>query len=185
MGRLWQSVGNGLKRTLMVANQSQRSYHTIEAIPREYTGSKLAAKDRAQGRIPTVVSSQSIDNQYHPVARKLLLTTDTNQINSLLESLQPSFCSTMFKLDVRAGSGSLKVLESANVIPRQVHRDPETGKVLNLSLVWADEGSEQRVSVPVVFEGEGDCLGVKKDNLDEYVSEEGREGEAIFLLFFW
>ncbi|KAF6165853.1 hypothetical protein GIB67_012750 [Kingdonia uniflora] len=56
----------------------------------------------------------------------------------------------------------------------QVHRDPETSKVLNLLLVWADEvlnllfvwadeGSEQRVFVRVVFEGEGDCLGVKKD----------------------
>nr|GEZ38137.1 ribosomal protein L25/Gln-tRNA synthetase, anti-codon-binding domain-containing protein [Tanacetum cinerariifolium] len=63
---------------------------------------------------------------------------------------------------IRAGSGSTALLESGNVLPIKVHRDPETGKLLNLVFVWADEGTELKVDVPVVFKGEDVCPGLKK-----------------------
>lgn len=43
-----------------------------------------------------------------------------------------------------------------------MHRDPNTGKLLNLVFVWADEGTELKVDVPIVFKGEDVCPGLKK-----------------------
>lgn len=39
-----------------------------------------------------------------------------------------------------------------------------TGKILNLVFVWAEEGSQLKVDVPVVFKGEDVCPGLKKGN---------------------
>ncbi|CAN1814729.1 hypothetical protein LINPERHAP1_LOCUS27211 [Linum perenne] len=99
-------------------------YHTIQAIPREATGSRVADRDRAQGRIPAVVFSQSIldknPNSRSP-SRKRLVTTEKKQILSILKSLDsPYFCSTTFPIQIRAGSGSSVLLESGNVLPVKV-----------------------------------------------------------------
>ncbi|PSS30762.1 Exo-beta-D-glucosaminidase [Actinidia chinensis var. chinensis] len=83
---------------------AMRSYHTIQAIPRELKGSRVYARDRAQGRIPAVVFSQenlsgdaSAAATSRPVARKHLLTTERKQIQFILKSVQlPFFCSTIF-----------------------------------------------------------------------------------------
>ncbi|KAI7724492.1 hypothetical protein M8C21_024511, partial [Ambrosia artemisiifolia] len=144
--------------------------HTIQAIPREITGPRTSIKDRAQGRIPTVVFTQpndpNINGPVRSVARKHLLTTERKQIQSILKSIDlPFFCSTTFPLQIRAGSGSSSLLESGNVLPIKVHRDPETGKLLNLVFVWADEGTKLKVDVPIVFKGEDVCPGLKKGGL--------------------
>ncbi|CAN0864242.1 50S ribosomal protein L25 [Linum grandiflorum] len=141
-------------------------YHTIQAIPREATGSRVADRDRAQGRIPAVVFSQSIldkNPNSRSSSRKRLLTTEKKQIQSILKSLDsPYFCSTTFPLQIRAGAGSSVLLESGNVLPVKVHRDKETGKIMNLVFVWADPGTEVKVDVPVVFKGEENCPGLLK-----------------------
>lgn len=46
----------------------------------------------------------------------------------------------------------------------QIHRDEETGKILNLVFVWADDGEKLKVDVPVVFKGLDHCPGLKKGN---------------------
>ncbi|KAB1214667.1 50S ribosomal protein L25 [Morella rubra] len=46
--------------------------------------------------------------------------------------------------------------------PSRIHRDEVTGKILNLVFVWAEEGSQLKVDVPVVFKGEDVCPGLKK-----------------------
>ncbi|XVF15603.1 hypothetical protein REPUB_Repub09cG0168600 [Reevesia pubescens] len=143
-----------------------RHYHTIQAIPREITGSRISSRDRAQGRIPAVVFSQGLleksPNNRSP-SRKQLLTTEKKQIQTILKSVQPSFfCSTTFQLQIRAGSGSSVLLESGRVLPIKIHRDEESGKILNLVFVWADDGTELKVDVPVVFKGIEDCPGLKK-----------------------
>ncbi|GFS29993.1 ribosomal protein L25/Gln-tRNA synthetase, anti-codon-binding domain-containing protein [Actinidia rufa] len=123
-----------------------RSYHTIQGHPQ-----------RSDGQTSTAAASA------RPVARKHLLTTERKQIQSILKSVQlPFFCSTTFPLQIRAGSGSSTLLESGNVLPIKIHRDEETGKILNLVFVWADEGTELKVDVPVVFKGEDVCPGLKK-----------------------
>ncbi|GMH24609.1 hypothetical protein Nepgr_026452 [Nepenthes gracilis] len=161
----WRTAGERLRSA--VANS--RPFHTIQAIPREVTGSRVAARERAQGRIPAVVFTQ----QFTPagpegvatrsISRKHLLTIERKQIHSILKSIELDFfCSTAFKLQIRAGSGSSMLLESGNVLPIKIHRDEETGKILNLVFVWADEGSKLAVDVPVVFKGKEICPGLKK-----------------------
>ncbi|KAJ7966719.1 50S ribosomal protein L25-like [Quillaja saponaria] len=54
----------------------------------------------------------------------------------------------LFPLQIRAGSGSSHLLKSGNVLP--IKGDEETGKILNLVFVWADEGSKLKVDVPIV-----------------------------------
>ncbi|OVA10498.1 hypothetical protein BVC80_8985g33 [Macleaya cordata] len=176
-GRWWCAVGGGLRRVVVGGNtfrssSSRASYHTIQAIPREYTGSRLAAKDRAQGRIPTVVFSRDDQDPNKTISKKLLLTTEKKQIKSILESVQlPFFCSTAFQLQIRAGSGSSHLLDSGTVLPikanpnpllQNVHRDPESGQILNLVFVWADGASDLKVNVPLVFKGEDLSPGIKK-----------------------
>lgn len=154
--------------TKMVINgPSSSSYHTIQAVPREWTGSRVAARERAQGRIPSVVFSQgevqNISDGKRPISRKQLLTTDRKQIHSILKTVEePFFCSTTFNLQIRAGPGSSHLLDSGTVLPIKVHRNPETGKILNLVFVWADSRSDLTVDVPVVFKGEDLCPGLKK-----------------------
>ncbi|KAL6220443.1 hypothetical protein ACLB2K_008199 [Fragaria x ananassa] len=172
MARWWRSAGGGLRSLLSSPHpslQSQSSlYHTIQAIPREFTGNRISAKDRAQGRIPAVVFAQP-PPEHSPkptgrsIARKHLLTTERKQIQAILNSVElPYFCSTTFPLQIRAGSGSSVLLESGKVLPVKIHRDEESGKILNLVFVWADEGSELKVDVPVTFKGEDVCPGLKK-----------------------
>ncbi|KAL8234100.1 hypothetical protein R6Q59_020200 [Mikania micrantha] len=167
MSNWWRTAVVGLKRT----TDTSRSYHTIQAIPREITGNRVSVKDRAQGRIPAVVFAQpnpcvADSGSVRPVSRKHLLTTERRQIQSILKSIElPYFCSTTFPLQIRAGSGSSTLLESGNVLPIKVHRDPETGKLLNLVFVWADEGTSLKVDVPVVFKGEDVCPGLKKGGM--------------------
>lgn len=111
-----RAAGEALKRSLQIS----RTYHTIEAIPREFTGKRLAAKERAQGRIPAVVLELN-DVVGNALSRKHLITTEKDQIQSVIDSVQlPFFCSTTFSLQIRAGSGSSTVLESGNVLPIKV-----------------------------------------------------------------
>ncbi|KAJ4840097.1 hypothetical protein Tsubulata_024905, partial [Turnera subulata] len=124
---------------------------------------QIAARDRAQGRIPAVFFTQSLlekNPTSRPLSRKHLLITELQQIQAILKSVKPPyFCSTTFPLQIRAGSGSSFLLESGNVLPIKADRDEETGKILNLVFVWADEGSELKVGVPVVFNGEEEFVG--------------------------
>ncbi|XP_015890040.2 uncharacterized protein LOC107424700 isoform X2 [Ziziphus jujuba] len=177
MAKWWRSGAHGLKT--VVENPGLQSwawpprllsratlYHTIQAIPRECCGSGVSVKDRAQGRIPAVVFSQSLldkNPSNRSASKKHLVTTERKQIQAILKSVQlPFFCSTTFPLQIRAGSGSSVLLESGNVLPIKIHRDEETGKILNLVFVWAEDGSELKVDVPVVFKGEDKCPGLKK-----------------------
>ncbi|KAI8021501.1 hypothetical protein LOK49_LG03G00726 [Camellia lanceoleosa] len=43
-----------------------------------------------------------------------------------------------------------------------LNSDEESGKILNLVFVWADEGSKLKVDVPVVFKGEDVYPSLKK-----------------------
>ncbi|KAK6923007.1 Ribosomal protein L25, beta domain [Dillenia turbinata] len=172
MVRWWSAAVNGVKRAAAKPNSppsSSSSYHTIQAIPREVIGSRVSVKDRARGQIPTVVFSEHLNTKsdgsgiIRSVSRKHILTTERKQIQSILKSVElPFFCSTTFQLQIRAGSGSKALLESGTVIPIKVHRDEESGKILNLVFVWADNGSELKVDVPVVFKGEDACPGILK-----------------------
>ncbi|OMP03758.1 putative 50S ribosomal protein L25 [Corchorus olitorius] len=120
MSRWWRGLKTAVQ-TPTAPSLSARNYHTIQAIPREYTGNRVSARDREQGWIPAVVFIQSL-LQKDPVnrypSRKQLLTTERKQIKSILKSLQaPFFCSTTFQLQIRVWSGSSVLLDSGRVLP--------------------------------------------------------------------
>ncbi|KAJ4891031.1 hypothetical protein Rs2_30779 [Raphanus sativus] len=153
------SIGRSIRRL--------HQYETIQAIPREATGRRVSARDRTIGRIPAVVFTQSLletdASKRDGVSRKQLLTADRKQIKSIVDSVGlPFFCSTTFKLQVRAGQGSSSLVESGRVLPLKIHRDEESGKILNLVFVWANDGEQLKVDVPLVFKGLDDCPGLKK-----------------------
>ncbi|KAL3525721.1 hypothetical protein ACH5RR_014093 [Cinchona calisaya] len=153
MSKWWRAAAGSLKRP--AENPKHRShYHTIQAIPREVKGSRGAARDRAQGRIPAVVFSQTNSGDptavFPPpssVARKRLLTTEKKQIKAILKSVElPFIYSTTFPLQIRAGSGSSTLIESGRVLP-----------------IKAENGKDIKVDVPLVFIGEDVCPGIQKD----------------------
>ncbi|KAM7263963.1 hypothetical protein ACFE04_001646 [Oxalis oulophora] len=145
---------------------AKRQYHTIQAIPREISGRRVSSRERNQGRIPAVVFAQNLLEKSLSLRnpeRKQLLTTERKQIKAILDSVElPFFCTTRFPLQIRAGAGSSLVVDSGHVLPVKIHRDEESGKILNLVFVWAEEGTELKVDVPVVFKGEENCPGLQK-----------------------
>ena len=74
-----------------------------------------------------MVFTQSLletDASKRGVSRKQLLTADRKQIKSIVDSVGlPFFCSTTFKLQVRAGQGSSSLVESGRVLPLKVFRN--------------------------------------------------------------
>lgn len=105
-------------------SQTTSYYHTIQAIPRECTGSRVSARDRSQGRIPAVVFAHDLldkNTDRRSPSRKQILSTERKQIHSILKSVElPFFCSTTFPLQIRAGSGSSVLLDSGKVLPIKV-----------------------------------------------------------------
>ncbi|KAJ0980296.1 hypothetical protein J5N97_008551 [Dioscorea zingiberensis] len=158
----WWRGGGGILRgaAATLRRAGAGGYHTIQAVPREHSGCRAAARERADGRIPAVVLSPGDGGAVS--TKKQLLTTESKQIRTLLKKNR-FFCSTVYRLKVRAGQGSAVVLSSGSVLPIKVHRNEETGQILNLVMAWAEEGAELKVDVPVVFKGEDECPGLKKE----------------------
>ncbi|KAJ3674355.1 hypothetical protein LUZ60_004971 [Juncus effusus] len=136
-------------------------HRTIQAVPREASGGRAAAKERAQGRVPAILISLSGPDQDVKRAPKQMVTTDAKQIREILKE-SPYFCTTPIKLQVRAGLRSETVLQSGTVLPLRISRKEETGEILNLAMAWAEKGKELKVKVPLVFKGEDLCPGLKK-----------------------
>lgn len=115
----WRLIAGGgaLLRRSSSSSSSSRSYQTIQAIPREHAGHRLAVKERAQGRVPAVVLDPLAAQG--PESRKQLLTADAKQIKALVKN-SPFLCSTVFNLQVHAGHGSSAVLQSGTVLPIKV-----------------------------------------------------------------
>lgn len=129
MSKWWRSAAGVLKTA--AETPAGRSYHTIQAVPRELSGHRIAARERAQGRIPAVVFSQTYvqKNPSDPtsvvasssVSQKLLLTTERKQIKAILKNIElPFFCSTAFPLQIRAGAGSSTIIQNGKVLPVKV-----------------------------------------------------------------
>lgn len=150
MSKWWRATAGSLK--LAVERPETRSYHTIQAIPREVTGYRISSRDRAQGRIPAVIFSQSYVQTksddptsiaaLSSVSRKRIVTTERKQIKAILNSVQlPFFCSTTFPLQIRAGSGSSTLIESGRVLPLKASDSSCTNPSLSfisspLSHIW-------------------------------------------------
>ncbi|KAL0352463.1 UNVERIFIED_CONTAM: hypothetical protein Scaly_1635000 [Sesamum calycinum] len=90
------------------------------------------------------------------VSPKLLLTTEQKQIQAILKYIQLLFfCSITFPLKSRPG----------RVLPPYLRRErdgTQLGKVLNLVFVWAEDGTQLKVELPIVYKGEDVCPCIKK-----------------------
>ncbi|CAK7337621.1 unnamed protein product [Dovyalis caffra] len=65
-------------------------------------------------------------------------------------------------------------------------RDREQGKILNLVFALADDGTEMKVDVPVVLEGEENCPGLKKSkHALLHVEMDEKTGKILNLVFAW
>ncbi|CAN8264110.1 unnamed protein product [Cochlearia groenlandica] len=166
MATLWRALADLPASSFGRSIRRIHQYETIQAVPREATGRRVSARDRTIGRIPAVVFHQSLlhpDATKRDLSRKQILTADRKQIKSLLDSVGlPFFCSTTFKLQIRAGQGSSTLVESGRVLPLKIQREQESGKILNLVLVWANDGEHLKVDVPLVFNGLELSPGFKK-----------------------
>lgn len=132
MAHWWRSAASHLRTTATLRRDFSSPsstfrcapYHTIQAIPRECSGSRVSARDRIQGRIPAVVFFQNLlekDPNARSTSKKHLLTVERKQIKTILDSVEaPFFCSTRFPLQIRAGSGSSHLIESGTVLPIKV-----------------------------------------------------------------
>ncbi|KAL6637278.1 hypothetical protein ACP70R_024850 [Stipagrostis hirtigluma subsp. patula] len=136
-------------------------HHTIQAVPRETTGPRAAARERRSGRVPAVLLTLAGAGPGDGVAHRKLLTADRKQVVEMLKQ-SPYFLSTPVRLQVRAGERSTAVVHSGTVLPIKVHKDETTGNILNLVMVQADEGTMLKVNLPVEFKGEDACPGLKK-----------------------
>lgn len=91
---------------------------TILAIPRTASGSRIAAKERKVGRVPSIVFEQE-DGQHG--GNKRLISVQTNQIRKLVTQLgRTFFLSRLFDLEVRPEFGSDEIVEKVRVLPRKV-----------------------------------------------------------------
>ncbi|KQK14194.1 uncharacterized protein LOC100829366 [Brachypodium distachyon] len=156
------AVEEALRKAVPWRRAASASYHhTIQAVPRETTGPRAAARERRNGHVPAVLLTLAGAGPGEGVAHRKLLTTDRKQLSEMLKQ-SPYFLSTPVRLQVRAGERSTAVVHSGTVLPIKVHTDESTGNILNLVMVQADEGTMIKVNLPVVFKGEDVCPGLKK-----------------------
>lgn len=90
----------------------------IRAIPRLTSGKNVSAKERKDGRVPSIVFEQE-DGEHG--GNKRLISVRTNQIKKLVNHLGKSyFHSRLFELEVVESFESEEVLEKVRVLPRLV-----------------------------------------------------------------
>ncbi|KAK6152696.1 hypothetical protein DH2020_012335 [Rehmannia glutinosa] len=155
MSRWWRAAAGVLKTA--AETPVRRSYHTIQAVPREISGHRIAVRERAQGRIPAVVFSQSY------------VQTDPNDPTSVAASSSVSRNSFLLPSGSKLRLFSETLISHSSVPPLsrfrsglgQIHTN-EDGNIMNLVFVWAEDGTELKVDVPIVYKGEDVCPGLKK-----------------------
>jgi ribosomal protein L25 (general stress protein Ctc) len=94
-------------------------HHTIQAVPRETSGPRAAARERRHGRVPAVLLSLAGASPGNGVAHRKLLTADRKQLVEMVKQ-SPYFLSTPVRLQVRAGERSNAVVHSGTVLPIKV-----------------------------------------------------------------
>ncbi|KAL2559704.1 Ribosomal protein L25/Gln-tRNA synthetase [Forsythia ovata] len=150
-------------RKIAAVTPSSRCFHTIQ-VPREIFIHRVSIRERFLGAFllwfsPRATSIVVVAS----VSRKVLISTERKQIKVILKHVKlPYFCLNTFSLQIRADSGSSTIFETRKVLSIKIHMDKETGKILNLVLVCAEDGTKQKVDVLVVFTGEDVCPGLKK-----------------------
>ena len=98
---------------------------------------------RVEGKIPAVVYGAAEEGQN--------LTLNVNELSKLMQS--EAFYSQILNISI-AG-------KSQQVVVRDLHRSPDSGKVLHVDFLRVRADQEINVSIPLRFVNEENCIGVK------------------------
>ena len=98
---------------------------------------------RMEGKIPAVVYGAAEEGQN--------LTLNVNELSKLMQS--EAFYSQILNISI-AG-------KSQQVVVRDLHRSPDSGKVLHVDFLRVRADQEINVSIPLRFVNEESCVGVK------------------------
>lgn len=133
---------------------------TITGIPRSESGKKICAKERKDGRIPSIVFEQK-DGQHG--GNKRLISVQTKQIKKLVAQMGSSFfLSRLFDLQVKPSFDSHDIVEHVRVLPRKIHIHAASEAILNVTFIRAPSDALLKVEVPLVFRGEDVSPGLRK-----------------------
>jgi len=117
---------------------------TLAAEPREKVGKGSARAARRAGRIPAVIYGAKKEPQ--------AITVKRNELVAILN--RGGFLSHTFEIDV-AG-------KAEQVLPRDIHLHPVTDEPLHVDFLRLTKGAKVTVNVPVHFEDEDECPGLKR-----------------------
>lgn len=117
---------------------------TLAAEPREKVGKGSARAARRAGRIPAVI--------YGAKKTPQAITVKRNELVAILN--RGGFLSHTFEIDV-AG-------KAEQVLPRDIHLHPVTDEPLHVDFLRLTKGAKVTVNVPVHFEDEDECPGIKR-----------------------
>lgn len=91
---------------------------TIVAVPRDFTGKSVAARERKVGRVPSILFEQKNGEEG---GNKRLISVKKSQIWKLVKQLGSHFfLSRLFELEVRKEFEGEECLEKVRVLPRLV-----------------------------------------------------------------
>ncbi len=123
--------------------------YELHAEIRKGTGKSVTRKLRAQGKIPAVMYGAGESTQP--------LTLDLHEVDTFLKRTRGE--SVVINLHV---NGEVK-----QVLPKEIQRDPVTGRVIHVDFLILHKGEKVTVEVPIVTVGES--VGVKKGGVLEVI----------------
>jgi large subunit ribosomal protein L25 len=127
---------------------------SIRAESRDRAGKGAARATRRAGRVPAVI--------YGEKKEPTLISLDPKELGKVVH--RKGFFATLLDLDL---SGS-----KHRVLPRDVHFDPVTDKILHADFQRVSKDSKIRVGVPVVVKNEGASPGLKRGGVLNLVRHE-------------
>jgi large subunit ribosomal protein L25 len=121
---------------------------TLNAKVREEKGKNAAHRYREQGQVSCVVLNKAKKDD------QLLITIALDELSR--EMRHSSFTNTVYLLQIEGRT------EPIPVIPLTWCKSGDTNVPLNVQFYVFDPSTKYRVQIPVRFEGEDDCIGIKK-----------------------
>ncbi|MGF1563209.1 MAG: 50S ribosomal protein L25/general stress protein Ctc [Geminicoccaceae bacterium] len=127
---------------------------TLPAEPRERTGKGPNRRLRKTGRLPAVI--------YGEGKEPVMVHLEEKEVRKHYD--HGHLFSTLFLIDL--GKEKLRVL------PREIQVHPVTDFPVHVDFLRASKGAELTVTVPVVFDNEGICPGLKRGGVLNIVRRE-------------
>lgn len=121
--------------------------YELKAEKRKETGKSIARKLRAIGKIPAVVYGAGEDT--------IPITVDRRELETILRETHGE--SVVIHLKVNR--------KSKSVLPKEIQRDPVTGRIIHVDFLVLHRGEKVVVEVPLTTVGES--IGMKKGGILE------------------